>query len=96
MRPSDVLELIVLAALWGASFLFMRVAAPAFGPVALIAVRVGIAALVLLPVLALRGGLPKLRGRTWPVIVTGAINSALPFCLLAYATLGVRTTSPAC
>jgi drug/metabolite transporter (DMT)-like permease len=67
----------------------MRVAAPAFGPVALIAVRVGIAALVLLPVLALRGGLPKLRARTWPVIVTGAINSALPFCLLAYATLSV-------
>jgi drug/metabolite transporter (DMT)-like permease len=89
MRPSDVLELVVLAALWGASFLFMRVAAPAFGPVALIAVRVGIAALVLLPVLALRGGLPKLRGRVWPVIVIGAINSALPFCLLAYATLSV-------
>ena len=89
MRSSDVLELIVLAALWGASFLFMRVAAPAFGPVALIAVRVGIAALVLLPVLALRGGLPKLRGRVWPVIVIGAINSALPFCLLAYAMLSV-------
>ncbi len=89
MRVRDAIELGVLAALWGASFLFMRVAAPEFGPVALMALRVGIAALVLLPVLALRGGLSHLRGRLWPVLVTGAINSALPFCLLAYATLSV-------
>jgi drug/metabolite transporter (DMT)-like permease len=89
MRPSDVVELLVLAALWGASFLFMRVAAPAFGPVPLIAVRVGIAALVLLSALAIRGGFSKLRGRLGPILVTGAINSAIPFCLLAYATLSV-------
>ena len=35
MKPRDVVELIGLAALWGASFLFMRVAAPEFGPIAL-------------------------------------------------------------
>lgn len=44
MRPRDLIELMLLAALWGASFLFMRVAAPEFGPIALIAVRVTIAA----------------------------------------------------
>ncbi|MEJ0003909.1 MAG: hypothetical protein WDN30_10565 [Pararobbsia sp.] len=42
-------ELFILAALWGGSFLFMRIAAPEFGPVAMIALRVGIAALVLSP-----------------------------------------------
>jgi drug/metabolite transporter (DMT)-like permease len=89
VRARDVVELIVLAALWGGSFLFMRVAAPEFGPVALIALRVGIAALLLVPVLALRGGLGKLRGNVGAVLVVGAINSALPFCLLAYATLSV-------
>jgi drug/metabolite transporter (DMT)-like permease len=67
----------------------MRVAAPAFGPVPLIAVRVGVAAAALLPALALRRGLPALRGHVRPIFVTGAINSALPFCLLAYATLSV-------
>lgn len=89
MRTRDVVELLALAAIWGASFLFMRVAAPAFGPVALVALRVGIAATVLVPVLALRGGAGALRGRAGPVLVVGAINSALPFCLLAYATLSV-------
>lgn len=89
MGTCDVVELVVLAALWGASFLFMRVAAPEFGPVALIALRVGIAAAFLVPALALRGGLSGLRGRLLHVLVLGAINSALPFCLLAYATLSV-------
>ncbi|HUL58004.1 MAG TPA: DMT family transporter [Anaeromyxobacteraceae bacterium] len=89
MGRRDVVELVVLAAVWGASFLFMRVAAPELGPVPLIALRVGIAALVLVPVLAARGGLGQLRGRWIPVAVTGVINSALPFCLLAYATLSV-------
>ena len=89
LAKRDVVDLVVLAAAWGASFLFMRVAAPELGPVALIALRVGIAALVLVPVLAARGGLGQLRGRWLPVAVTGAINSALPFCLLAYATLSL-------
>ncbi len=89
MRLRDVIDLVLLAMLWGASFLFMRVAAPELGPVALMTVRVGIAALCLVPVLALHGGFSELRGRAWDVLVLGAINSALPFCLLAYATLSV-------
>lgn len=50
MSPTQLFLLILLAALWGASFLFMRVAVPEFGPFALIAVRVFIASLVLLPI----------------------------------------------
>lgn len=89
MRLCDLVELLALAAIWGGSFLFMRVGAPEFGPLVLIALRVGIAALVLLPVLGLRGGLGQLRSRVWPMGVVGALNSALPFCLLAYATLSI-------
>jgi drug/metabolite transporter (DMT)-like permease len=85
----DVIELLVLAAIWGASFLFMRMAAPEFGPVALIALRVGIAALCLVPALLLHGGFAPWRGRMLHLLVVGAINSALPFCLLAYATLSL-------
>jgi drug/metabolite transporter (DMT)-like permease len=87
MRTRDAVELVALAALWGASFLFMRVAAPDLGPVPLMFVRVGIAALCLLPAAALGRRVRALRGRVAPVAVVGAINSALPFCLLAYATL---------
>lgn len=87
MRRSDVIELLTLAALWGGSFLFMRVAAPLFGPVALIALRVAIASAFLLPVLAMRGGLGVLRAQ-WPhLLAVGILNSAIPFCLFAYAEL---------
>ena len=54
----NLLELFLLAAIWGASFLFMRVATPELGPIALIALRVGIATLVLL--LDFRGRFRKL------------------------------------
>lgn len=87
MRRSDVLELLTLAALWGGSFLFMRVAAPPFGPVALIALRVAIASCFLVPMLIWRGGMGALRMH-WPhLLAVGVLNSAIPFCLFAYAEL---------
>ena len=52
----DVAELTLLAAIWGASFLFLRLGAPAFGPLALAFVRVAGAGLFLLPLLAWQGG----------------------------------------
>jgi drug/metabolite transporter (DMT)-like permease len=89
MKPRDLLDLLLLAALWGGSFLFMRVAASEFGPLALIELRVGVAAVFLLVVLAARGRLGLLRAHAAPMAVVGVINSALPFSLLAYATLSV-------
>lgn len=82
-------ELVLLAAIWGASFLFMRVAVPEFGPIALIAVRVGIAAVVLAPVLRTAIARSQFRAAAWPLLVVGVTNSAIPFCLLAYSTLYV-------
>ena len=89
MRPRDVSELLILAALWGGSFLFMRVAAPQFGPAALIELRVGLAALLLLPVLAWRGELATLWRKAGPLLFVGVTNSALPFVLYAWAALSV-------
>lgn len=79
----------MLGAIWGASFLFMRVAAPEFGAVPLIAARVGIAAAFLLPVLARRVGLRSLYEHASELLIIGAINSAIPFSLFAYAVLSV-------
>lgn len=79
--------LILLAALWGGSFLFMRVAAPVIGPVWLIEARVLIAGLVLLPLVLSRGN-QRLMLREWRgLLLVGCLNAALPFTLLAYATL---------
>ena len=87
MPPRDALDLVVLGALWGAAFLFMRVAAPAFGPVTLIAVRVTIAAALLLPLLVREGGLAQARSAAGRLALVGALNTAIPFALFAYAAL---------
>lgn len=78
------LELTVLGAIWGASFLFMRVAANDFGAVPLVEVRLALGALVLLPFLwRARARFPA---RLWPKLaLIGAINSAVPFVLFAWA-----------
>lgn len=89
MRSRDLLDLVLLAALWGASFLFMRVAAEPFGPFALIELRVAIAAAFLLPLAVTGGRLQVLRAHARPIAVTGLINSALPFMLFAYAALSL-------
>ena len=85
MKPRDLTDLLLLAAIWGSSFLFMRLAVPAFGPVALAFVRVTGAALCLLPILLLRGEGPVLRRHWKAMIVLGLTNSALPFLLFGYA-----------
>ena len=87
MKGADVGELLALAALWGASFLFTRMSAAAFGPFALVAVRVTGAALFLLPLLLLRGQVGELRRHWRAIFVVGITNSALPFVLFSYAAL---------
>src|SRR5690606_24276889 len=72
--PTATLELVLLGAIWGASFLFLRVAAPVFGPLALVEVRLALGALILMPFLwRARARFPL---RLWPkLVVIGAINS---------------------
>lgn len=89
MRTADLVELLLLSVLWGAAYLFMRAAVPAFGPAPLIALRLGIAALLLLPFMLWRGGLPVLRAHPWPLVVLGTAYTALPFMLLAFASLHI-------
>ncbi|MGZ5892808.1 MAG: DMT family transporter [Caldimonas sp.] len=89
MRPRDAAELIVLAALWGGSFLFMRLAVPAFGPVAVAALRVGGACRMLVPRLALPGEVGALLKHWRPIAVVGLTNSALPFLAFAYAAISI-------
>jgi drug/metabolite transporter (DMT)-like permease len=82
------IELVILAALWGGSFLFMRVAAPEFGPVVMIALRVGIAALVLAPVVIFDArARAEIRQQWKPLLVVGLSNSALPFLMFGYSML---------
>ncbi|MDX2215817.1 MAG: DMT family transporter [Oculatellaceae cyanobacterium bins.114] len=89
MRPLDMAELFLLAAVWGGSFLFMRIAAPALGPVWLIEIRVLLAGLALLPILLRLNLWHEVRRKSLSLLIVGCINSALPFVLLAFATLSL-------
>ena len=89
MKQRDLADLVLLAALWGASFLFTRMAVPAFGAFALAELRVAIAALMLLPLLAVRGDFSELRARPARFVLLGAVNTAIPFALFAWAVLSI-------
>ncbi|HXZ09215.1 MAG TPA: DMT family transporter [Paraburkholderia sp.] len=99
MTPANLVQLLILAALWGASFLFIRVGMTDFGVAPLMALRVGIGALFLLVVLLARrparDAFGIMRAHAWPLFVVGVLNSAAPFCLFAYAelTLSAGVTS---
>jgi drug/metabolite transporter (DMT)-like permease len=85
MQTRDVGELILLSVLWGAAYLFMRAAVPAFGPAPLIALRMAIAVAVLLPLLLWRGGIGQLRSHPIALVVIAVPFTALPFLLLGFA-----------
>jgi drug/metabolite transporter (DMT)-like permease len=91
MTCRDLRDLVLLGALWGSSFLFMRMGAAEFGPVALVFLRVAGAVLMLLPLLAARGQWPQMRQHWRAIAVVGVVNSALPFLLFMLAALVLTT-----
>lgn len=87
MKLSDFAELILLASIWGSSFLFMREATPEFGAVALVILRTSIAALCLLPLLIMKKRLKMIKQYWRELLFVGLINTAIPFCLFSYSTV---------
>ena len=84
-------QFVALGAIWGSSFMFMRLAVADFGPVATATLRVSLGALFLLPLLLWRGQWPALRAR-WPAIFfVGLLNSGIPFALFAFSLLTITT-----
>jgi drug/metabolite transporter (DMT)-like permease len=95
MKAKELGALFALAALWGASFLFMRIAAPLIGPLLTIQGRVTIGALVLFPIVWMTKTSLEVSGRWKQFVVLGALNSAIPFSLFAVATLHVNASMAA-
>ena len=85
MTPASLIRMLALGAIWGASFLFMRVAVPVLGPELLVLLRALLAALFLSAVaLVWRRPLHwRMHGRHF--LTLGLLNSALPFVLWAHA-----------
>ncbi len=87
MRPRDFAGLILLGALWGGSFLFIRVTVPALGPFFLVELRVGLAVVVLVLYALAIGRVPKIRSRWRSFLVLGFLNAAVPFSLISAAEI---------
>jgi len=84
-------DYLMLAALWGSSFLFMRLGAGEFGPLATAWTRVCVATLFLWPFMVWQGHWPLFKSK-WKLILSfGVFNSALPFSLFAYAVMHIST-----
>lgn len=77
--------LVVLSAIWGSSFLFIKVGVRELSPSVVVLGRLVVGTAVLLPLTAFRGGLAPLRGRLGAVATLGLFNNALPFWLLGFA-----------
>jgi drug/metabolite transporter (DMT)-like permease len=91
MSLTSIIDFIVLAAIWGSSFLFMRLAVVEFGFVATAFVRVAVATALLVP-LMLWKDLGVVFRRHWLAIcLVGVLNSALPFMLFSFALLSITT-----
>lgn len=105
MSPRDLFLLLILSAIWGSSFLFVRIVAPVLGPIWLITIRIALAGLaLLLYVWAIRYLGPKTApdglGRKVPEFrqnwrhfaVIGLLNSAIPFVMIAWAELNITAS----
>src|SRR5688572_17499280 len=87
MRRADTARLVLLAAIWGASFLFNRITAPVLGPVLTAELRTLIAGIALAAYFAVTGFDPQWRRWGRQYVVVGIFSSAIPFLLWAYAAL---------
>lgn len=91
MPLSLIAEFLLLAALWGSSFLFMRLGAAEFGALPTAGLRVGLAALFLLPVFLVPGVWNDFRRRAGHILFVGLLNSGIPFALFAFAVMNITT-----
>ena len=91
MNSPIAFEFVLLAAIWGGSFLLMKLGAAEFGPFATAFVRVVLASLFLLPLLVWRGQLAALRKHLKPILLVGALNSGIPFVLFGFSVLHIST-----
>jgi drug/metabolite transporter (DMT)-like permease len=87
VKTKDVGILFLLSAMWGSSFLFMRISAPVLGPFLVIELRVLVAGLALLLYASLTKRKHNLLKMWKQYLIVGAINAAIPFTLIATATL---------
>ena len=77
----------ILGAVWGSAFMFIKIATPELGPIALVNIRLAVAGLIFIPFLLQQKYLKHFSSNLKKILVLSVINTALPFSLFAYASL---------
>ena len=85
MKSNSFAQLLLLGALWGASFMFMRVAVPEFGALSMAAARVGIACVIMFALVAALRLPLDFRARWKTYLAVGAVNTTIPFIAYSFA-----------
>ncbi len=92
MSVASAARLICLAAIWGGSFLFLRIGAPVLGPVLFIQLRVALGALFLLVVALIQRKPLELKGNLLHYAILGFFNTGFPFLLFAFGALHITAS----
>ncbi|PIG93935.1 DMT family transporter [Gloeocapsopsis sp. IPPAS B-1203] len=92
MKPIDLARLFLLAALWGSSYLFIRITVPALGVFFTISLRVIVAACALSLYGLFTQQLPNLKTRWLSYFLLGLLNNAIPFILIAIAVANLNAS----
>lgn len=87
MVTKPLIELPLLAAIWGASFIFMKIGSPEFGPILFMAMRTLVASLFLIPLVFINQKQHVLFEHRQKIFIVGLLNTAIPFVLFGWATL---------
>ena len=85
MKFKDISLLVLLAAIWGSSYLFLRIATPAIGVTLTMSSRIIIAAVFMIIIIALLGSMPDYRKNWKHFTVLGLLNLVIPFSLISFA-----------
>lgn len=89
MTTIDTIRLLALSAIWGASFLFMRIIAPTLGALPTAFIRVLLAAIGLVLILAVMRVKWDFKGKAGATLVLGIINSGIPFAMYSFAAMAL-------
>ncbi len=95
MSPRAVVQIVALSAIWGASFLLIRVAGQSFPPLWIAVLRSGLGALLLWTTLLLNGKRPAPRAYVPWLLLVGLFNNAIPFTCFAWGEQVVPSNTAA-
>jgi drug/metabolite transporter (DMT)-like permease len=92
MKSTDILRLLLLAAIWGSSYIFIRIVAPVMGVATTMGLRVIIAALFLTVIALLTRQYPLIKKFWWQYLFLGAFNLVIPTTLVVFSVVRLNAS----